>query len=297
MPSQTVMAVAAIAVIVPIASIILWSMDAPTHDGAQEPGLAIVASFYPLYEFASEVAGDMADVSLLVPRGVEPHDWEPSIREIQRVQDADMVVINGAGFEGWLDRIDTAGSGVEIIDSSRGVQYIIHESGAADPHVWLSPVLAQKQVQNIADSLKRIDPENTAYYQANADGLVQRLISLDDEIRETLSGCRTDFVAFHDAFSYFAAEYGLVQHNIVGQGPHGEPTSGDLERLITLAREKDIRVIFTEEAVDARTSGVIADEIGGSVMTLSTLEIAEAGSSYVDRMERNLDSLEAALCR
>ena len=169
-----------------------------------------------------------------------------------------------------------------------------HDSG--DPHIWLNPVYAKIQVQNIADAFSKHDPENQQYYQSNAESYIQELTLLDSEIRNDLSTCNSDFIAFHDAFSYFADEYGLHQHTILSSSdPHGEATAKTLENVISTAKKHDIKIIFSEETVDSRTSETIAHEIGGKVLVLSPLEVASEGT-YISKMKQNLENLQEALC-
>ncbi len=309
MTSQTRIGILAIIVVIPLLSFGVWNSNSSSFVESAEgkSGIVAIASFYPLYEFTKYVGGERVDVSLLVPQGVEPHDWEPSIRDVQRIQNADLIIINGIGFENWLDNIDTINSDVKIIDSSFGIDIIssyededehgeLHEF-SGDPHIWLNPVSAKSQVQNIADGLKQKDPQNSKYYQENADNYKLQLDSLDEEIRNELSTCKRDFISFHNAFSYFANEYELNQHSIIESiEPHGEPTSKKLQNVINLAKSLNTRVIFTEEAVDARTSQVIANEFGGSTLVLSTLEVIDDDSSYIKKMKENLENLKVALC-
>lgn len=313
MNNQSRMGILAIVIVIPLLSFGVWNSDTSTiiENAEGKSSIVAIASFYPIYEFTKQISGDKVDVSLLVPQGVEPHDWEPSIRDVQRIQNADLIIINGIGFENWLENIDTINSDVKIIDSSFGIDIIsnyedehddeddheeFHEF-SGDPHIWLNPVAAKSQVQNIADGLKQKDPQNAQYYQNNADNYKSQLDLLDKNIRNELSSCKQDFIAFHNAFSYFANEYNLHQHSIIDSiEPHGEPTSKKIENVINLAKSLNTKIIFTEEAVDARTSQVIANEFGGSTLVLSTLEVIEDDSSYIQKMQQNLDNLKVALC-
>ena len=118
----------------------------------------------------------------------------------------------------------------------------------------------------------------------------------DSKIRNELSGCNHDFIAFHDSFSYFADEYDLTQHTIISSyAPHTEPTAKTLENVINKAKQLDVKVIFTEETADPKTSQVIANEIGGKILVLSPLEIGNDGT-YISRMTENLNHLKEALC-
>ena len=151
----------------------------------------------------------------------------------------------------------------------------------------------------MARRIERVTPQpkNNEYYQSNASEYIKELDLLDSKIRNELSGCKQDFIAFHDAFSYFAEEYSLNQHSIVPtNNSHGEATAKTLEKVISTARELNIKVIFAEEQTDSRTSQVIADEIGGKVLVLSPLEVISDGGNYISKMTENLNNLKEALC-
>ena len=308
--NQTRAAIIAIVLIIPLSTIAIWNSAQSiefTETSLENPKIVALASFYPLYEFTKEVGKDKVDVSLLVPPGIEPHDWEPSIQDLQRIQQADIIIINGIGFENWFEGVEKLNSGLTIIDSSNGINILKeidtdghedsnHDSSLGDPHIWLNPSLAKIQVKNIADGLIKLDPDNSLYYRNNSKNYIKKLDTLDSKIRNELSNCSKNFVTFHNAFTYFAKEYGLSQHTILSSDPHDEPTSKTLEEIINLAKEMKIQIIFTEEGVDKRTSEVIAKELGGKVLTLSPLEMSETNTSYIEKMEVNLANLKEALC-
>ena len=310
MLNQTRAAIVAISVIIPISIIGVWNsaqFQGFPETSVKNQKIVALASFYPLYEFTKEVGKNKVDVSLIIPAGVEPHDWEPSIQDLQRMQQADIIIINGIGFENWLERIEKSNLEITIIDSSNGINIIKeididehedsnHNSSLGNPHIWLNPSLAKIQVKNIANGLIKLDPDNSLYYQDNSENYIKKLDILDSKIRNELLNCSKDFVAFHNAFTYFAKAYGLNQHTIVSSNPQDESTSKTLEEIINLAKEMKIQVIFTEEGVDKRTSEVIAKELGGKVLTLSPLEMSDANTSYIEKMETNLANLKEALC-
>jgi len=293
--NQTRIAIISIAVIIPLSSFAVLNssqsiiLDEPKIN---EQKVVAIASFFPLYEFTKEIGREKVDVTLLVPSGVEPHDWEPTIKDLQLLQQADVIIINGIGFENWIDNIDSINSDVKVVDTSIGISIL-----ESDPHIWLNPVMAQKQVKNIVDSLSKVDPLNEKYYKQNGISYIKKLDELDNKISYELSSCKKDFISFHDAFSYFANQYDLNQHTVLKSNqPHEEPTSKSLENIINLARDLDSNVIFTEEAVDKRASQVIANEIGGKVLTLSPLEVGDSQTDYIKKMEENLSHLKEALC-
>jgi len=333
--TQTKMAIIAIVVVIPLTSVVVYgtntNQEFTSNDNSK---LQAISSFNPLHEFSQIVGGEKIDVTLLVPVGVEPHDWEPTIKDVQRMQKSDLIVINGIGFESWVDDlIENDYQGI-IVNTSNGIelnsseekyeekghgeeqheeeqheeeqheeeqheeegQEDDHAHLEGDPHIWLNPLYAKIQVQNIANAFANSDSTNSEFYLANAEKYNKKLDLLDSKIRIELSGCKHDFIAFHDAFSYFADEYGLNQHTIVATtNSHGEVTAKTLENVISTARELNIKVIFSEETVNTKTSQIIANEIGGKVLILSPLEIVSE-DNYISKMTQNLENLKEALC-
>ena len=317
MNSQIKLAIIAIVIVIPLAS---FAVTQPSFNSeistTKNSKLQVITSATFLYEFSQNIGKEMIDVTLLVPMGADPHDWEPTIRDREKWQKADVIIVNGIGYEHWLDSFDSNDNQGILVDTSNGISTLDsekhddhtkeddhdgheedkHNHGDLDPHIWLNPVYAQLQVKNIANALSNSDPTNKNYYQSNAAIYNKELDLLDSKIRTELSGCKTDFITFHNAFSYFSGEYGLTQHTIISSNDsHGEVTPQTLENIISLARELNIKVIFAEESTSTKTSQVIADEIDGKVLVLSPLEIV-SDESYVEKMTQNLDSLKDALC-
>jgi len=296
---QIKLAIIAIAVIIPLSSIAVYGTNSNQQfTKIDSSKLQVISSFYTLHEFSQNVGQEKINVTLLVPDGVEPHDWGPTIKDVQRIQKSDLIIINGIGFENWVDNLDETDYQGVIVDTSYGIldKNLGQEHTTGDPHIWLNPVYAKTQVQNIANAFSNSDPGNQEYYQSNAAKYIEELDLLDSKIRNELSNCNHDFVAFHDAFSYFADEYNLNQHTIISSNdPHGEATAKTLENVISTAKELNIKVIFSEENVNPRTSEIIANEINGKVLVLSPLEVSSDGT-YISKMIENLNNLKEALC-
>lgn len=308
MDNQTKAAILAIVVVIPISAVYVWNSEQSFVLAAVDSSeITVIASFYPLYEFTKQIGQDKVNASILIPPGIEPHDWEPTISDLQRMHNADLIVINGIGFENWVGDIDTVNSDVIVVDTSNGISVMGYdvledssnhkEHSSVDPHIWLNPVMAKKQIQNIVDALASIDPENERFYRQNAKSYQDKLDLLDLKIKTELSSCNKDFIAFHNAFSYFSQEYGLNQHSIVNSNESNiGPTPKTLEAVINLAKTYNLNVIFSEESIDTRSSQVIADEVNARVLILSPIEIIDKNSSYILRMENNLSNLKEALC-
>lgn len=298
---------AAIAVIVPLT--VIASTPLETVDDSR---IKVVASFFPLYDFARSIAGDRAEVTSMVPSGIEPHDWEPTIRQISDANSADLFIYNGAGFERWAQNIEAelvidTSSGLELLEAveeeaHEGEEKEEDEHAGTDPHIWLDPLLAKQQVEKIRAGFVQVDPDNAQYYNDNAARFAAELDTLDASIRSELSECGAhDFIAFHNAFSYFANRYELTQHSLHGGLPEGEVPPQRLQEIVDLANELKIDTIYSEELVDPRLAQVIADEIpNGKVLVLSPIEgleeeEAKAGLGYIDKMRQNLTNLKAGL--
>ncbi len=306
MNNQVKLAIISIIIIIPLVSFTVFSSDSNQFNKTNESKLQVISSFYPLYEFSQKIGKEKVDVKLLVPVGVEPHEWEPTIKDVQQMQKSDLIIINGIGFESWVDKLNEMNYHGMVSDTSNGIiiktmdkESLVNEEHTdkfGDPHVWLNPVFAKIQVQNIANAFSNSDPENRQYFQENAANYIHELDLLDSKIRNELSGCNHDFIAFHNAFSYFADEYNLTQHTIISSYvPHVEPTAKTLENVINQAKQLNLKIIFTEETANPKTSQVIANEIGGKILVLSPLEIANNGT-YISRMNENLNHLKEALC-
>ena len=238
MINQVSIAIVAIIIIIPLLSFGVWNSDSGVffEKVEEKSKIVAIASFYPLYEFTKEIGGEKVDVSLLVPQGVEPHDWEPTIKDIQKIHQADLIIINGNGFENWVDKIDS--SKISIINSGRtfGESNSNESTKPLDFHYWLNPLSAKLQIKEITNGLIEADPENEIYYKNSKKAYDLKLDTLHLKIKTELDGCKKDFIAFHDAFSYFAQQYDLNQHTVIQSNvPHSEPTSKKLENILELA--------------------------------------------------------------
>ena len=324
MMTQSKIAIIAIIIIIPLVSVILWSNESTKNLETSEDELQVYVSFYPLYETTQAVIGQKADVKILTPTNVDPHDFDPSVKVIQEMKTADLIILNGGGFESWISNMEFESG--QLLDSSNGISFLKTESVdhheipeeeheeheeheeneeheehevVSDPHIWLNPNLVKIQVKNIAERLSKIDPENSKSYNENASQYIEKLELLDLQIREELSSCsKKDFITYHNAFSYFSNEYGLTQHTITkGVHDHSQPTAKSIEGIIDLAKKLGIKVIFTEDTSDIRISQVIADEIGADVLILSPIATQDKeNKNYFERMQENASSLKEALC-
>ena len=232
----------------------------------------------PQAEMVRAVGGDRVDVMVIVPPGMEPHTYEPSAGTLIALQKTGVWFKIGNGLMPFEDKLSgkvvALNPGILIVDTSDGVT-LIHGSdpdspAGNDPHVWLSPANARIMVKNIAGGLIRIDPDNAAYYEGNAGKYIAKLDALDAKIKEEMNETpgRTIIVT-HPAWSYFARDYAIEQVSIESEGK--EPTARDIEAVVTLARQRNISVVYIEPQYSARSAEVIAAEINGSIVIIDPL--------------------------
>ena len=288
-----------------VLSLLVWLLSVPASGGPTDR-IPVVASFYPLFEFTARVGGDRVAVRNLVPAGVESHDYEPTPRDIIATTNARVLIYNGAGFEPWVQRLlpqlpervirVSATSGLPLVTATSG-----GDRGRTDPHVWLDPVLAQRQVGLILAGLIQADPTGRATYVANAAAFQARLSVLHERIGKTLAPCRTRVVVTtHTAFSYFAARYGLTQIPLGGLEPREEPSPAKMREILRLVRRHHVQVIYYETLVSPRVAAAIAREVGARILVLNPLEglapeEQRRGRDYVSIMEDNLRNLVQGL--
>lgn len=284
--------------------------DKTTTDQNGEKRLRVVTSFYPMYEFSKQVAGDRADVIALVPAGAEPHDWEPKASDMKRIKEADLFVYNGGVVEHWTDQAlgSMKREGVAV-EASAGMELMeglpeegeSHDEKELDPHVWLDPVLAQQEVEAIRAGLEKADPAHKDVYKKNADAYIAKLKELDQSFQDALMTVkRKEFVTQHAAFAYLAKRYGLTQVPIAGLSPEEEPSAAKMADIVTFAKNHQVKTIFFETLVEPKVAQTIANEIGAKTAVLNPIEgltdeERKQNLDYIGVMKNNLASLQTAL--
>ena len=282
-----------------------------TPDSAAK--IKVVATVYPVYEFVKQVGGDKVDVVMLIPPGAEPHDWEPTAKDITRIKDAKIFAYHGAGFEPVEKLLtkDVLGTAMPV-EVSKGVAKLAgsHEGDLhkddkhddeGDSHMWLDPLAAQQEVNNILAALIAADEKNAVYYKENAEKFNNQLAALDQEYKKTLGNIvRKDLITSHEAFAYLAARYGLHQIGIMGLSPDAEPTPDKMAEITKFCREHKVKYIFFETLASPKLAQTIAKETGAQLLVLNPLENLteeeiKQGKSYLSIMKDNLVNLEKAL--
>ena len=258
----------------------------------------VVAAFYPLAWVAEQVGGPTVHVVDLTPSGAEPHDIELTPRDVQEIQDADLVLYLGSGFQPAVEKAvaNRAGPSLDLLAGQKLHASPEAERGEAlDPHVWLDPTRLATLVTAVGPELGR---------EGRAAQLVSRLRRLDRQLAVGLASCRRhEIVTSHAAFGYFGQRYGLQQIALTGLSPEAEPSPKDFERLVHEVETSHATTVFFEALVSPKLAETIAREAGAKTALLDPLEgltpsEAAAGSDYISVMRSNLRTLRTALgCR
>ena len=301
--------------------------ETPAESGGE--GLDIVCTLFPAYDFAREIAGEKANVTLLVPPGSEAHSFEPTPQDIIRIENCDLLICNGGESEAWLEEI-LAGREKDIPslvmmdcvdaleeETKEGMQGVSHDheheeheeheehghEEEYDEHVWTSPVNASLIVSALCERLCAIDPENSGFYRGNTGRYQAELQKLDAAFRETVKNGKFDTLIFADRFPvrYFVEEYGLDYYAAFpGCADDTEPSARTVAFLIDKVRDEDIPAVLFIEFSNEKMADVICEDTGCEKLLFHSChnvsaDQLNAGTSYLELMRGNLESLKEAL--
>lgn len=268
--------------------------------------VTVYTSFYAMYDFTKKIGGDRVDIINLVPPGTEPHEWEPAPRDIAGLANSDVFIYNGAGMEGWVDKVLAAvdNKNLLVVEAAKGLKLLKNqgpEDLPYDPHLWLNPMLAKKQLEAIKKALTAADPANQDYYEKNFAENAGKLDELDQEYKAAVAGFKQkDIVVAHQAFGYLCDAYGLRQVAISGLTADAEPAPGRMAEIAKFARSNKVKYIFFEELSSPKVADVIAREAGVKTAVLNPFEgpgenDRDAEKEYFSVMRANLAALQKAL--
>jgi len=255
----------------------------------------IVTSFYPMYIFTQNVAKDIPNVKVV--NMTEPqqgclHDYTLIPADLKTLEGADAFVINGAGMESFMDKVIKQRPNMKVIEASKNIELLKDQNGKENAHVWVSISGAIKEVNNIAEGLATFDAKNAAAYRENAKAYVKLLEDQRDKMHKELDVFKNkDIVTFHEAFPYFAKEFGLNIVSVVEREPGAEPSAGDLAHLIDTIKSTNVKVLFAEPQYSQKAAESIAKQTGAKVYLLDPIVTGEKNApadSYIKAMDENL---------
>jgi zinc/manganese transport system substrate-binding protein len=270
--------------------------------------LKVLATFSILGDLVKNVGGDRVEVATLVGPDSDAHVYAPAPADAKKVADAQVVVMNGLGFEGWMSRlIKASGSKAQPVVASKGVKArrsgeAGHGHNEADPHAWQSVANVKIYVTNIRDALAAADPAGKAEYEKNAAAYLATLDALDREVKTAVAAIPADrrkIISTHDAFGYFADAYGITFLAPQGVSTESEASARDVARIITQIKRQKIPAVFLENVSDPRLMKRISEEsgarIGGKLYSDALTDAKGEAPTYVDMMRYNVKQIAAAL--
>ena len=278
--------------------------------------LRVITTFIPVTNFTKAVVGDRAEVTQLLPTNVGPNDYQAKPEDVQKLARGNVLVKNGLGMEEFLgDLLKNAGNAnLKVIDSSKDIQPIAneekhdhdhektseagHNHGAFNPHIYLDPKRAIKQVENIRDGLIAADPEGKTIYNTNATAYIEKLKQLDSEIAQQLQPfAGKTFVTYHDFAPYFAQSYNLKAEFLVDI-PEDNASPEDVKRVINATQQSNLKTLLTEPQAVGSPFAALAKDLKVKVSTFDPLETSNGESLqpdyYLTTMRQNLQNLESA---
>ena len=281
-----------------------------TDRNSDQSKLNVVTSFLPITLFTEAVAGECATVTSLIPPNLGPHDFQATPADISALSNASVLVKNGLGMEYFLDKLITSANNnsLQVVDTSRGVAVIRsdddqdeakqgdQEYGEVNPHIWLDPLRAVQQVENIRDGLVKADPDCADGYTKRAAAYASQLKGLNTTIATQLKPFRGQtFIAFHDFAPYFAERYGLKADFVVDV-PEMNPTPEDLQRVSKKVQQSQLKALLSEPQEGDRSFNALALDLGVKVVTFDPLETGSEQASkqpdtYFQVMDKNVVSL------
>ena len=276
--------------------------------------LKLLASFYPIAIMVLNITDGVEGVAVESMAQQQTgclHDFQMTTADMKKAETADAFLINGAGMEGFLDKISDQLPELPVIDSSTGIPLIAsgedhhHDGGEGhdhdqedyNPHLWVSITNCMEQVRNLSEGIIALDPEHEAEYRENTETYLEKLSALRDKMHSALDHVKNkDIITFHEAFPYFAEEFGLHIAAVINREPDSQPSAKELADTIRLVRETGVKALFVEPLYPETSADIIAAETGAQVYVLDPAVSGEWDkNAYLTAMESNLQVLAQAL--
>ncbi len=265
----------------------------------------VVATASMIADMAENIAGGEVDIKMIVPIGGDPHLYEPTPKDAQLVNGADLVLMNGLTFEGWLtELVENSGTKASTVLVTKGIQPIESATykNSADPHAWMDAELGLMYIQNIKEALVALAPEHAETFEFNYGVYKKQLIELDQYIQskiQTIPVNQRVLITSHDAFQYYGQKYGIRLEAILGTSTDAEVQTSDVMRLNKVIKESGVPAVFVESTVNPKLLKQLAQdndiEIGGELYADSIGDKDSPASSYIDMLKYNTDVIVKAL--
>ena len=265
--------------------------------------LKVVTTFTILEDMVRNVGREHVALATLVGPNADAHVYEPTPADARALAKADLVVVNGLGFEGWIDRlVKVSGYKGPVVVASEGIAALTGEGGQPDPHAWQDLANGRLDVANIARALAAADPAHADDYRRRAEAYDRELAALDRDIRDRLGAFPADrrkVITSHDAFQYFGRAYGIDFRAPVGLSTESEPSARELAALIRQMREEGIHALFVENVTDPRLVEQLAREagavVGGRLYSDSLSGPSGPAPTYLDMFRHNVAEIAKAV--
>lgn len=281
---------------------VVWGITLPVTSSAK---IKVLTTFSVLEDFATQIGKDRIEVTSIVPRDADPHVYEPTPSDVKRITEADLILMNGLGFESWFERLLKAArpKGKVVICTDHVHPRLVFEGTIIkDPHAWHSIPNAKIYIRNITDAFKSVDSKNADYYEKNAQDYLNQLTQLDEKIRRDLDKIppqKRKIITAHDAFGYLGHSYGIQFLSPQGISTESEAKIQNVIGLIKQIREQNIKTVFIENISDSKVIRQISQEtgatIGGSLYSDALSDTNGKAPTYVAMITYNMELLLNAM--
>lgn len=305
--------------------LLIGCADTTEQDSVEsEDTVQIVTSMFPMYEITKEIAGNRAEISVMVGANEDAHHYEPSARAVAAVNEADIFVYSSDEMEFWVESLLSVVENEDLIvvELGEGIDFEMHsdddhdhdddhddhghghdghDHGNLDPHFWLNPVSVESQLTLIVDALLAVDSEGKDLYEAEAKRFSDELLALDQAYQEAFdSATNRSFVVQHQAFGHLAHQYDLNQVAIGGLTTEVEPSPNQLAKIVELINEQQLPIIYYQSGESSTIAETIANETSTEIGVLYDLEsmpaaFENADQPYLDAMKENLNQLKLSI--
>lgn len=305
---------------------VLLTACSTSDERSNDPSISVYTTVYPLQYFTERIGGDFVTVDSIYPPGSDEHTFEPTQKDMMTLADADLFFYIGLGLEGFVDNAEKTlkNEHVKLVPTAQHIPDNLlihsddehhddehehnhhghdhdHDHGDIDPHVWISPTLAQYLAEDIKKALQEALPTEAQYFEDNFKQLTKELAVLDEQFKQMAYAAKQkSFYVSHAAFGYIAVQYGLEQVAIAGLHSQSEPSQKELIDLVEKAKAENVQYVLFEQNISSKITQTIQHEIGAQSLSMHNLSVLTTADikqkeDYLSLMEQNVETLKKAL--